>query len=97
MRNRAYRKLLEVPPGFVTTYGDLARAIGLENGQRAIGRMMSENPTPGLVPCHRVVRSDGELGGYAYGTEVKRNMLAVEGVRVSGGRLEDFDAVRHRF
>ena len=88
---------MQVPPGKITTYGDLARAVGLENGQRAVGRMMNKNPFPGLVPCHRVVMSDGTVGGYAYGTAAKEGMLSREGLRITGGRIEDFEGRRHRF
>lgn len=92
-----YKKLLDVPPGYITTYGDLAKAAGLENGQRAVGKIMNKNPHPSIVPCHRVVRSDGRLGGYAYGSDVKENMLSKEGLRITGGRLENFENVRYRF
>ena len=95
--NRVYEKLCMVPSGMVTTYGELARAAGMENGQRAVGRIMNKNPYPGIVPCHRVVMSDGKIGGYAYGEEVKRRMLDAEGVRVSGGRIIDFENVLFRF
>ena len=60
LSTRVYTKLLQVPEGKVTTYGDLAKAVGLENGQRAIGTIMKKNPFPGIVPCHRVVKSDGK-------------------------------------
>ena len=87
---RVYRKLLEVPPGMVVSYSELARAAGLKNGQRAVGRIMSQNPYPVIVPCHRVVMSDGRLGGYGYGGSlVKAGMLEKEGVRVEGGRIRD--------
>lgn len=87
---RVYRKLMEVPPGMVVSYGELARAAGLKNGQRAVGRIMSQNPYPVIVPCHRVVMSDGRLGGYGYGgAPVKAGMLESEGVRVEGGRIRD--------
>jgi methylated-DNA-[protein]-cysteine S-methyltransferase len=92
-----YRKLLEVPEGRVTTYSELGRAVGLRNGQRAIGTIMAKNPFPGVVPCHRVVKSDGRVGGYAYGTEVKEKMLSREGVRVSNGRIADFEDAVYRF
>ena len=65
LSSRVYKKLLEVPRGKVTTYAELAKAVGIENGQRAIGNIMNKNPNPILVPCHRVVRSDGSVGGYA--------------------------------
>ena len=92
-----YRKLLEVPPGRVTTYADLAAAVGLRGGQRAIGNIMGRNPTPGIVPCHRVVRSDGRVGGYAYGPRIKEGMLSAEGLEIARGRIRDFEAIRHRF
>ena len=65
LEEKVYKKLLEVPPGKVTTYGELAKSIGLKNGQRIIGRMMNKNPYPVIIPCHRVVKSDGNVGGYA--------------------------------
>lgn len=97
---RVYRALCMVPKGMVVTYSDLARATGMENGQRAVGRMMAANPYPGIVPCHRVVRSDGSVGGYRYGEAVKRAMLGREGVEVGkDGRVAGFDggAARFRF
>lgn len=97
---RVYRALCRVPRGTVVTYGDLARAAGMENGQRAVGRMMAANPYPGIVPCHRVVRSDGSIGGYRYGSASKRAMLDREGVVVGeDGRVAGFDggAARFRF
>lgn len=95
---RVYRALCSVPRGTVVTYADLARAAGIENGQRAVGRMMATNPYPGIVPCHRVVRSDGRIGGYMYGAESKAAMLRREGVEVDGGgRVVGFDAGTARF
>ena len=57
---KVYKKLLQVPEGKITTYGDLAKAVGITNGQRVIGNIMKKNPFPGIVPCHRVVKSDGK-------------------------------------
>ena len=95
---RVYAALCSVPRGAVVTYADLARAAGIENGQRAVGRMMAANPHPGIVPCHRVVRSDGRIGGYMYGAESKAAMLRREGVEVGGdGRIVGFDGGRARF
>jgi len=94
-RARVYRELMRVGRGEVTTYADLARAAGIPGGQRAVGNMMASNPWPGIVPCHRVVRSDGTLGGYAHGARIKEGMLAAEGVRTRRGRVVGFDGVRH--
>jgi len=63
MDKKIYKKLLQVPPGKITTYGELSRATGFVNGQRVIGQIMKKNPFPVIIPCHRVVRSDGKIGG----------------------------------
>ena len=97
LQQKVYKKLLEVPKGKVTTYGDLANAVGLQNGQRAIGRIMNKNPFPVIVPCHRVIKSDGKIGGYAYGQDVKSNMLSKEGIKISKGKIEDFKNKVYRF
>ncbi|MXX21105.1 MAG: MGMT family protein [Cenarchaeum sp. SB0665_bin_23] len=87
---RVYKKLMEVPPGMVVSYGELARAAGIINGSRVVGRIMSQNPYPGIVPCHRVIMSDGRLGGYGYGgTHVKADMLQKEGVPIRENRIQD--------
>ncbi|MEO9276243.1 MAG: MGMT family protein [Nitrososphaera sp.] len=89
LEQRVYKKLLEVPKGKVTTYGELARAVGLKNGQRVIGRIMNKNPYPVVIPCHRVILSDGTIGGYAWGEKVKTKMLSQEGVKISNGKILD--------
>ena len=76
---------MEVPSGMVVTYGELARAVGLKNGQRKIGQIMRTNPFPVIIPCHRVVRSDGNIGGYAFGIERKVSMLYEEGIEIPNG------------
>jgi len=86
-----YKKLLQVPKGQITTYRELAKAVGLKNGQRAIGRIMNKNPYPAIVPRHRVVNSNGKIGGYAYGINVKENMLEKEGVEIQNGKILDFE------
>jgi methylated-DNA-[protein]-cysteine S-methyltransferase len=64
----------------VSTYGRLARQAGAEGGARAAGRALAENPFPIVVPCHRTVRSNGDLGGYQGGVQMKRALLEMEGV-----------------
>ena len=78
-----------VPMGKVTTYAAIARAIGLPRGARAVGNALGANTNPIVVPCHRVVRSDGELGGYSggKGQATKARLLEREGVKVSSGRV----------
>ena len=97
LEEKIYRKLLEVPSGYVTTYGALAKAINLKNGQRVVGQIMKNNPFPVIVPCHRVVKSDGKIGGYAYGERVKSKMLDNEGIKIEAGKIIDFDKMKFYF
>ncbi len=90
IEEKIYKKLLEVPFGYVTTYGELAKAINLKNGQRVVGRIMKNNPFPVIVPCHRVIKSDGNIGGYAYGPERKQYMLSKEGLKIKNNKIHDF-------
>ena len=90
LEERVYKKLLQVPSGMVVTYGELARAVGLKNGQRKIGQIMRTNPFPVIIPCHRVVKSDGNIGGYAFGIERKVSMLYKEGIEISNGKILEF-------
>jgi len=94
---KVYKKLLQVPKGKITTYGELAKAIGLQNGQRAIGKIMNKNPYPVIIPCHRVVSSNGSIGGYAFGQDVKTNMLIKEGIKIHNGKILDFGKIIYRF
>ena len=94
---RIYMQLLKVPKGKITTYGELAKAAGIKNGQRFVGRAMNKNPYPALVPCHRVILASGEVGGYAYGKDVKKNMLEQEGVSIRGDKVEKLKERMHRF
>jgi methylated-DNA-[protein]-cysteine S-methyltransferase len=72
-------RLAAVPHGQVTTYGALAKAVGRPRAARAVGTVMNRNPIPIVLPCHRVVGSNGSLVGYAGGLERKRLLLSLEG------------------
>jgi methylated-DNA-[protein]-cysteine S-methyltransferase len=86
------RVLLEerkVPRGKVSTYGKIAARAGQPKGARAVGSALAANPFPLLIPCHRAVRSNGDLGGFQGGLEMKKALLEMEGVRFDGaGRVE---------
>ncbi|MGV9900269.1 MGMT family protein, partial [Streptomyces tendae] len=69
-----------VPFGQVVGYGDLARRVGQPGAAQAVGMAMGANPLPVVVPCHRVVESDGGIGGFGGGVGTKRQLLALEGV-----------------
>jgi methylated-DNA-[protein]-cysteine S-methyltransferase len=73
----------EIPRGWISTYGRIGRHLGVENGARAVGKALARNPFPIVIPCHRAIRSNGELGGYQGGLEMKRTLLEIEGVQVS--------------
>lgn len=78
---KVWRALLAVPDGGVTTYGALAAAIDEPDASRAVGNAVGKNPISWLIPCHRVLRRTGALGGYAWGPDRKRVMLALERVQ----------------
>lgn len=75
---KVWKALLEIPVGDVTTYGAIATKLGDPNASRAVGSAVGANPVSYLIPCHRVIRASGELGGYAWGVDRKRVMLALE-------------------
>jgi|TARA_B100000809_G_scaffold109469_1_gene107953 methylated-DNA-[protein]-cysteine S-methyltransferase len=97
LEQRIYKKLLEVPKGQITTYGELAKAVGLKNGQRTIGKIMNKNPCPVIIPCHRVVMSTGKIGGYAYGENIKTKLLNDEGIQIKNGKIMDLENKVYRF
>ena len=97
LEEKIYKKLLDVPKGQITTYGELAKAVGLKNGQRVVGRVMNKNPYPVIIPCHRVVMSTGKIGGYAYGEAIKEKMLHDEGLEISNGKIINLENKIYRF
>ncbi|MFZ1467943.1 MAG: bifunctional helix-turn-helix domain-containing protein/methylated-DNA--[protein]-cysteine S-methyltransferase [Paracoccaceae bacterium] len=78
---KVWEALLAIPSGHVTTYGDIAGAIGHPAAHRAVGTAVGRNPISFLIPCHRALRRDGGLGGYHWGLPRKRAMLAYEAAR----------------
>jgi AraC family transcriptional regulator of adaptative response/methylated-DNA-[protein]-cysteine methyltransferase len=80
---KVWEALLRVPPGALTTYGRLARAVGNPAAARAVGAAVGANPIAYLIPCHRVIRSTGAFGGYRYGLERKKAILGWEQARLS--------------
>jgi O-6-methylguanine DNA methyltransferase len=73
-------KTAEIPPGEIRPYGWIAKEIGKPGAVRAVGSALNRNPIPVLIPCHRVGRSDGHIGEYAYGPRMKRSLLEHEGL-----------------
>ena len=74
----------DIPPGEVRSYAWVAASIGQPGAVRAVGTALGRNPIPLLIPCHRVVRTDGKIGHYAFGSAMKRALLESEGASVAG-------------
>jgi methylated-DNA-[protein]-cysteine S-methyltransferase len=94
-QQKLYAKLREVPAGKVTTYQDLALAIG-SHAYRAVGTAMNKNPFAPEVPCHRVIKANGEIGGFAHGSAQKMTLLLSEGVEIFDNKI-DLSRFRHHF
>jgi methylated-DNA-[protein]-cysteine S-methyltransferase len=94
--HNCYDLLKKVPAGRVTTYRELAHALGTK-AYRAVGQAMNKNPYAPKVPCHRVISSDGSLGGFAGGKAKKIALLKKEGVVVNNGRVVDWKTKLYRF
>ncbi|MDX2480951.1 MAG: methylated-DNA--[protein]-cysteine S-methyltransferase [Desulfuromusa sp.] len=75
---KVWEALLSIPEGTAVSYGSLARAVGRPKAHRAVGTAAGHNPVAYLIPCHRVLRANGEIGGYHWGTTRKRAILARE-------------------
>jgi len=80
---KVWEALLRIPSGHVTTYSEIAEAIGTPRAVRAVGTAVGRNPVSWLIPCHRALRKSGALGGYHWGLPVKRAMLAFESARAN--------------
>ncbi len=80
-----WRRLQEIPLGRTLTYAGLAKALGNPGGVRAVAGACASNPVALVIPCHRIVRSDGGLGGYRWGLQRKQRLLSLEASMVAGG------------
>ncbi|MEM0128492.1 MAG: endonuclease V [Thermoplasmatales archaeon] len=91
-----YRLLAQIPEGYVSTYGDLALQLGDIVASRAVGQMLSENEEPDVLPCYRVVMSDGGVGGYTHpdGVNEKIRRLRKDGIQIVNGKVENMDKFR---
>lgn len=78
-QQRVWAELRKIPHGRTATYGEIAAAVGNPGASRAVGRANATNPICVIVPCHRVIGADGSLTGFAYGEDLKRKLLTLEG------------------
>lgn len=89
------RKCSEIPPGEIRPYGWIAREIGNPGAVRAVGTALGRNPIPILIPCHRVVRTDGHIGKYAWGAPMKQALLESEGLDPKAVEAEAGRGIRY--
>ena len=89
---KVFAACTQIKPGTVSTYAEIARAIGKPKAARAVGNALNKNRSRN-VPCHRVVCSDGRVGGFARGGREKEKMLGKEGVKIQKGRIAGFEKV----
>ena len=94
--DKCYELLKRIPEGKITTYAAMAHALNTKAYQ-AVGNAMASNPNPIIVPCHRVVKTNGELGGFALGTEKKIELLQNEGVQIKDNCIVDFSQYFYDF
>lgn len=85
-KEKLWLLLEKIPRGKVITYGILARRLGIH--PRAVGRLLSKNPEPEKIPCYKVVRSDGSLGGYSRGIKRKIFLLQRDGIEIKNGKVD---------
>jgi len=84
---KVWEALLQIPPGSVVSYEDIAVRIGMPKAVRAVSNAVGQNPIPVIIPCHRVIRKTGELGGYRWGTARKKVLLGWEAARMNLGSV----------
>ena len=87
--DKCFELISEVPKGKVTTYKEIARVLNTKAYQ-AVGRAMAKNKKLVYIPCYRVIKSDGKIGGYAMGINKKINLLQKEGISIINGKVVDF-------
>jgi len=86
--SRVYQLVRKIPEGKVATYGQISGLIGKAKASRAVGQALKKNPRPVSIPCHRVISSNGSLGGYIFGLKEKRRLLESEGVKIKNGKID---------
>ena len=89
---KAYEICKRIPKGYVSTYKSVAQTMN-SRAYRAVGNALNKNPYAPIVACHRIVKSTGEVGGFASGTKNKIKLLKKEGIKIKNNRIHNFDEV----
>jgi len=87
----------KIPKGKVTTYSEVAKALGSPKASRAVGNALNRNLHPITIPCHRVIKSTGEIGGYSGGQDIKIALLEKEGILVKDKKVINLEKYLHKF
>ncbi len=90
-KKKAFRVVKKIPKGRLATYKKIALKLGNKNLSRAVGNALGKNEDFKNIPCHRIIKSDGRVGGYAKGTEKKISLLKREGIEIKKGKIMDFE------
>ena len=93
---KCYELLSQIPQGKISTYKQISNILNTK-AYRAVGNAMANNPNPIIVPCHRIIKSDGFVGGYALGVKQKISLLEKEGITIKEGKIVDFEKHLHPF
>jgi len=88
-----YHLVRQIPKGRISTYGAVAKALGNKGYARAVGKYMNQNPNADTMPCFKIVKSDGSLGGFGLGIEDKIRRLKEDGMEVKDGKIVNFKKV----
>ncbi len=94
---KVWLAIKKIPKGKVSTYRELAKAVGKPKASRAVGNACNKNPFAPQTACHRVVKSSVEVGGFAQGTKKKILLLKKEGIEIKKGKILDFEKRLFRF
>ncbi len=86
-QQKVYEAVKQIPKGKVITYKELAKKIGHPRAYRAVGNALNKNPNLRTIPCHRVIKSNGRIGGYRYGAKRKASLLKKEGIMIKNGKI----------
>ena len=93
---KCYILLSQIPIGYISTYKEIAKSLKTKAYQ-AVGNAMAKNPNPFIVPCHRVINSNGLIGGYTLGVKTKISLLKNEGITIKKGKIVDFKKYFYSF
>ena len=94
--HRCYQLISQIPKGKISTYKMIAKALNTI-AYRAVGNAMAKTPNPVIDPCHRVIKSNGSIGGYRFGVPKKISILKNEGIPIQNGKIMDYEKYLYTF